>query len=157
MADKNHFRLQDVFIDEDPRRRIDKYRENAVSATSVHPATIADAGGVVSAIAKVTFTKNPNVRDALKRTGNINRLLHDSPYVTKVYGIHEADDRVVLLMEEAIASLRDINRDTTEMKALKKELLETRTPKEMAREILQVLDIQLNPALTDPALMEFCL
>ena len=110
MAEKNHFRLQDVVIDEDPRERIDKFRENAVSATSVHPATITDAGGEVSAVAKVTLTNNPNVRDALKQTGNINRLLHDSPHVTKVYGIHERDDRVVLLMEEATASLRDINR-----------------------------------------------
>ena len=141
MADKNHFRLHDVVIDEDPRRRINKYRENTASATSVHPATITDAGGEVPAIAKVTFAKSTNVRDALKRTGNINRLLHDSQYVTKVYGIHESDDRVVLLMEEAIASMRDINRDTPEMKALKKELLETRTPREMAREILQVRDI----------------
>ena len=87
---------------------------------------------------QVTLTKSPEVRDALKQTGNINRLLHDSPYVTKVYGIHEFDDRVVLLMEEAIASLRDINRDTPKMKALKKELLETKTPRDMAREILQV-------------------
>ena len=138
MADKNRFQLHDVVIDEDPKRRIDKYRENAVSATSVHPAIVRDAAGEVKVVAKVTLTKNDKVREALKQTGNINRLLHDSPYVTKVLGIQEFDDRVVLLMEEAIASLRDINRDTPEMKALKKELLETKTARGMAKEILQV-------------------
>ena len=122
MASKKELSLSNVVIDYDPAKRIDKYRENALGAVSLHPATIKDAGGEIPAIAKVTKSDNPTVRDNLKKTGNIHRSLHDHPFVTKVLGIHESEDRVVLLLEEGIASLRDLNRNTPQMKALKKEL-----------------------------------
>ena len=136
---KNEFPLQNVVIHDDPKLRIDKYRENTLGTTSLHPATIKDAGGDIPAIAKITKSDNPEVRKNLVKTGTLHRSLDDNRFITKVLGIQEFDDRVILFLEKGLASVRDLNRSTPEMIALKKEVFATMSPKDLARDILHGL------------------
>ena len=137
---KNHFCRQEIFIHDEPEKRIDKYRAKIPSLTKLYPATIRDAGGDIKAVAKITTCDVPEVREGLKRTGNIHRSLDDHPNIAKVYGIHELDDRLILLMEEGLASMRDINRPLTpETKQLRDELFATKTKKEIILDIVRAL------------------
>ena len=130
------FSLQDVTIDFSPEARIDKYRENQPSATSLHPAVIKDAGGETRAVAKVTFMPSPKGRQKLLECAKINRMLQDHPNIITVYGVKHQDEWFALLLEEAVCSLWDIiNPTTPEMVELRDKILAKISMKEILRQV----------------------
>ena len=137
-ADEEESPLQKVTIHKDPSLRIDKYRANQPSATSLHPATLVDHGGSIEAVAKVTITTStgPELTTQLERGATIHRLLDAHPNITKVYGVRKGPTHFTLLLEKAACSLRDVIHPTTpETRELRVKVIDRLGRREVIRQV----------------------
>ena len=129
-------------IHRDPARRIDKYRANRPTVTSLHPATLKDAGRKIDAVAKVTHCSalSPQVMESMIENAEIHRRLHNYRAILKVHGVTVTERDFILFLEKGEGSLRDVlSPKTDETRALRDRLFTTMSRREVLRQIFQGL------------------
>ena len=142
MGDTKKFPLHAVIIDRDPEKRIDKLRGEKGTLSSLHPAELKDAGKPTRIVAKITYTggQPSSAIEKRKECTEIHKSLHEHPFITKVVGSHQTKEKYILLMEEAVGSMRYIIQPSTpEAKALRAELLSKTSLQEVIRRLLEGL------------------
>ena len=136
----DHLSLFTATIHRDAARRIDKYRAHLPTVTSLHPATLKDAGKSIAAVAKITATTSAQVIARMIECAEIHRSLHNHRAILKVYGVQTLKPYFVLFLEKAEGSLRDVLSPTSdEMRALRDRLFSTTTRREIIHEVFRGL------------------
>ena len=129
-------------IDYDPDARIDKNRAHRSTIATLHPAVLKDAGEPLDVVAKIITIRSLNRQgvDKLKRCAEIHRLLSDHPCIVKLYGIQQTPTELMLFLEKAEGSLRDIISPETEAaQQLKEKLMHSTSLRDIVFQILDAL------------------
>ena len=137
-AEENNFPVYTAVIHKQPELRIDRYRANEVTATSLYPATLSDGLDSIHVVAKVTSISamSPAALEKLRSCARIHRSLQDHCSILKIYGTKQTNTFFALLLEKAEGSLRDILQpDGPEMEALRVEFLASISPRKVVQDI----------------------